>query len=81
MAKLELVIEVIVEEVTEPQIFDPPKKMLTWSDYEGEPNYVCEKEVVAILPKLPNHANVVCLATGGGFWWATHCGTIKEVDK
>lgn len=80
MAKLERVIEVIVEEVTEPQIFNPPKKMLTWSDYKGKPNYVCEKEVVAILPKLQYHANVVCL-DGIGLWWATHCGTIKEIDK
>lgn len=79
MAKLELVIEVIVEEVTEPQIFDPPKKMLTWNDYEGKANYVREREVVAILPKLPYHANVLYL-DGSLVKWATHCGTIKEID-
>ena len=70
-------IGLIVEEVTEPQIFNPPKRMITWSYREGEPCNVCEREVVAILPQLPNHANVVCLK-GGFLWWATHCGIVKE---
>lgn len=72
-------IELNIEEVTEQQIFTPPKKMITWSYREGKPCYVCEREVVAILPKLPNHANVVCL-NGESLWWATHCGIIKEAQ-
>lgn len=61
----ELVIN--VEEVTEPQIFDPPKRMIVWSYICGKPCNVCEREVVAILPPLPNHANVICI-NGETLW-------------
>lgn len=70
-------LKLIIEEETEPQIFNPPKKMIVWSYNGGKPCYVCEREVVAILPKIPNHANVLCL-NGETLWWATHCGRIKE---
>ena len=75
----ELEIPIKVEEVTEPQIFNPPKRMIVWSKCEGKPCNVCEREVVAILPPLPYHANVICL-NGASLWWATHCGILKEKE-
>ena len=41
-----------LEEVTEPQIFDPPKTMLVWGDCSGHvEDHVKKAEVVAILPR------------------------------
>jgi hypothetical protein len=73
-------LEINIEEVTEPQIFMPPKRMITWSYREGRPCYVCEREVVAILPKLPNHARIVCL-DGNKLWWAEHCGRLSNTPN
>lgn len=41
-----------LDEVTEPQIFDPPKTMLVWGDCSGHvEDHVKKAEVVAILPR------------------------------
>lgn len=41
-----------LEEITEPQIFDPPKTMLVWGDCSGHvEDHVKKAEVVAILPR------------------------------
>lgn len=72
--------EIEVEEVTTPQIFDPPERMLVWSYREGKPCDLCEREVVAILPKLPNHARIVCL-NENKLWWAEHCGRLPNTPN
>lgn len=66
-----------LKEITEPQIFDPPRKLLVWSHRDGKPEYVREADVVAILPALPYHANILC-AGSIGITWATHCAEIPE---
>lgn len=66
-----------VEEVVEPQVFNPPRKMLVWSYREDIPCNVEEREVVAVLPKMPYHASVIYL-DGSLLKWAEHCGTFKE---
>jgi hypothetical protein len=72
-------LKVKIGEITEPQIFSPPRKLYTWSMQQGEVAYFRECDVVAILPPLPNHANVVCIADGK-VWWAMHCGTIVKKE-
>lgn len=66
-----------LKEITEPQIFDPPRKLLVWSYRYGEPENVREADVVAILPSLPYHANILC-AGSIGITWATHCAEIPK---
>ena len=72
-------IEIELKETTEPQVFENPKKMFTWSMREGKVVYFRVLPVIAILPKkacdFASHANVVCL-DGHKFWWATHCAEI-----
>lgn len=69
-----------LKEITEPQIFDPPRKLLVWNCRDGETENVREANVVAILPALPYHANIVC-AGSIGITWATHCAEIPEEPK
>ena len=66
-----------LEEITEPQIFDPPRKMMVWSYRDGEVCDFCEREVIAILPVMRYHAHVVC-RNGESLWWGTHCAPIPE---
>ena len=58
-------------EVTEPQIFDPPKEMLVW-DFETSPsNAIVKKKVLAIFPKKKEyrkHEIKPILATDGTKW-------------
>ena len=68
-------ITIELEEVTEPQVFKTPQRMLVWSLREGKACDFCVRDVVAILPPLPNHANVVCL-NGTSLWWANHCAKL-----
>lgn len=67
-------------EITVPQIFDQPKKMVVWNMHEGREENVREVIVVAILPELTCHANVVCQESWGTTW-ATHCAEIPEEPK
>lgn len=61
-----------LEEITEPQIFDPPKKMLVWGRYEG----VVERDVYAIVNRGDGSFMVVCkYAT-----WK-HCAEIPKVPE
>lgn len=69
-----------LKEITEPQIFDPPKKMVVWNYDKGRPVDVRELPVIAILPRLRTHANIVC-RDGGLDWWATACAEIPEEPK
>lgn len=69
-----------LKEITEPQFFNPPKKMVVWNMREGREENVREVNVVAILPELPYHANVVCQESGRTTW-ATHCAEIPEEPK
>ena len=57
-------------EVTKPQIFDPPKKMLVWDCYGDE----VELEVYAITTR--KDSNVICENTA----WS-HCAEIPEVTE
>ena len=66
-----------VEEVVEPQVFNPPRKMLVWNYKEGVSCIVGEREVVAVLPRMPYHASVIYL-DGSSLLWAEHCGTVKK---
>ena len=57
-----------LKEVTEPQIFDPPKKMLVWGHYER----ITELDVYAIVSR--KDFPVICENTT----WR-HCAEIPEV--
>lgn len=67
-------------EITEPQICNPPKKMVVWNYKEGHPVDIRELPVIAILPRLQTHANIVC-KDGNFEWWATSCAEIPEEPK
>lgn len=57
-------------EVTEPQLFDPPKKMLVWGRYEG----ITELDVYAIVSR--KDFTVIC---ENSTW--QHCAEIPEVPE
>lgn len=59
-----------LKEVTEPQLFDPPKKMVVWDSYSN----MIELEVYAIV----SHKDypVICKNSG----WL-HCAEIPEVPE
>ena len=69
-------VEMQLEELTEPQIFDEPKQLYTWRNQDGHVVDFLVLPVIAILPKTLcnslNHANVICIKDGK-FWWACHC--------
>ena len=69
-----------LKEVTKPQIFDPPKKMVVWNYNEGHPVGVRELPVIAILPRLQTHLSILC-KDGGLERWATSCAEIPEEPK
>ena len=56
-----------LKEVTEPQLFDPPKKMLVWGHYEG----ITELDVYAIVSR--KEFPVIC---ENSTW--QHCAEIPE---
>ena len=59
-----------LDEVTEPQIFDPPKKMLVWGRYES----ITELDVYAIVNR--EDFRVICK---NSTW--RHCAEIPEVTE
>lgn len=59
-----------LDEVTEPQIFDPPKKMLVWGRYES----ITELDVYAIVSR--KDFPVIC---EDSTW--RHCAEIPEVTE
>lgn len=59
-----------LKEVTEPQIFDPPKKMLVWGRYES----ITELDVYAITSR--KDFPVIC---ENSTW--RHCAEIPEVTE
>ena len=59
-----------LEEVTEPQIFDPPKKMLVWGRYKS----ITELDVYAIVSR--KDFPVIC---ENSTW--KHCAEIPEVHE
>ena len=59
-----------LKEVTKPQIFDPPKKMLVWGRYED----ITEIYVYAITSR--KNFPVIC---GNSTW--RHCAEIPEVHE
>lgn len=59
-----------LKEVTEPQLFGPPKKMLVWDSYSN----VVELEVYAIVSR--KYFPVICENT---MW--QHCAEIPEVPE
>ena len=59
-----------LKEVTEPQIFDPPKKMLVWGRYE----IITELDVYAIVSR--KDFPVIC---ENSTW--RHCAEIPEVTE
>lgn len=48
-----------IEEITEPQIFNPPQRMLVWDDEGGKPN-VKEALVQAIVVSKHSDCKVIC---------------------
>lgn len=61
-----------LEEITEPQIFDPPRKCFVW-DYhieEGE-----TRDVLSIFPESSGFSDRVYTTTGTSF---KHCAMLKE---
>lgn len=61
-----------LKEVTEQQVFDPPKGMLVWDD---EPSGVYKRYVCAIASKELDYP---VLTTGGNF---RHCAPIPEPES
>lgn len=59
-----------LKEITEPQLFDPPKKMLVWGTYEG----ITELDVYAIVSR--KDFPVIC---ENSTW--QHCAEIPEVPE
>ena len=59
-----------LKEVTEPQLFDPPKKMLVWGRYEG----ITELDVYAIVSR--KDFPVIC---ENSTW--QHCAEIPKVTE
>ena len=59
-----------LKEVTEPQLFDPPKKMLVWGRYEN----ITELDVYAIVSR--EDFRVICENSS----WR-HCAEIPEVPE
>lgn len=61
-----------LDEVTEPQIFDPPKKCVVWDDNYLSP---CEKDVIAIFPDSAKlKMNVIDTA----LYRYKHCAILPE---
>ena len=58
--------------ITEPQVFDPPRKMLVWDGCSIIPQV---RDVVAILPKCNVQRRVM---TYSGVGW-TYCAEFEEV--
>ena len=67
-----------LKEITEPQIFDPPKKMLCW-DFEGD--RVDENGVIAILPRKYDCTVVTKLSDNEVAGFYRHCAEIPEETK
>ena len=83
-----------LKEVTEPQIFDPPKKMLVWGRYEniteldvyaivGRKDFpvICENSTwrhCAEIPKVPESKLVTCRELAS--WIAKGNGEVKADD-
>ena len=64
-----------LEEVTEPQIFDPPKKCVVWSD-NVRPH---ERNVLAILPRVYYRVMVEFGSTG--VTQCQHCALLPDTPK
>lgn len=64
-----------LKQVTTPQIFDPPKRMIVWSYEQGTPVHVLDIPVIAVLPEIPGHASVMGLRYGR-VWWSEYCAEI-----
>ena len=77
--KNKIYVEIEVDEITEPQIFEKPTQLYTWRMQEGRVTDFLNLPVLAILPKTLcnsyHHANVICIKDGV-FWWATNCAKI-----
>ena len=59
--------------ITEPQVFDPPRKMFVWDERSVQP-YV--RDIVAILPPCNVQRRVL---TCGGVGWS-YCAEFEEVS-
>jgi len=62
-----------LEEVTEPQIFDPPKKMLVWNNIM---DYAIQSMIVAIVERMDG----LCAICYDGEIYP-HCAEIPEAPK
>lgn len=69
-----------LQEITQSQIFEPPKEMLVWDDDDDEPKIM---EVWGIV--LEQYHGIAPSSTGeqfpvnGGFW--KHCAEIPNTNK
>lgn len=64
-----------LEEVTKPQIFDPPKKCVVWND-DTSPN---ERNVLAVLPK--ESYRVMAEFVSNGVIQYQHCALLPDPPK
>ena len=63
-----------LKRITEPQVFEPPKKMFVWDDCNEHPQV---REVVAILPPCQLQRRVF---TYGGVGWQ-YCAEFEEQSE
>lgn len=66
-----------VESLDTPQVFDPPRDMVTWNYRNGEFCDVAEREVIAILPNVTQHSCVV-FKSGISIGYAKYCALLPE---
>lgn len=64
-----------LEEVTEPQIFDEPKKCMVWDDTYTE----CEERNVVAVARIMDNKMTVALDDYGSVW--KHCVNIPEKSE
>lgn len=69
-----------VESLDTPQVFDPPRDMVTWNYRNGEFCDVAEREVLAILPNIMQHDRVV-FKSGISIGYAKYCALLPDPPK
>lgn len=68
-----------LETITTPQVFNPPKRLLTWSYSMGTPVDIAERDVLAILPAVGNSmCKVLSYIPTAGYYYNTCCAEIPQ---
>ena len=66
-----------LEEVTEPQIFDPPRKCVVFDSYDEEKSVI--RNVVAVLPASFNECGGSVITEEKQYW--KHCAILPDPPK